>query len=127
MYEVWFSCLGNSTQTALLNRVEFKAFRLINSPNSPTLTDCLDSLSHRRNVASLCFFYRYCNIDCSSKLNCMAPPLSRPGCTRISTFFIAILSIFLMQKLTSIFTFSSLTLINSGTLFLCLFFHLPMT
>ena len=40
---------------------------------------------------------------------------------------ILILSIFLMQELTSIFTLSSLTLVNSGTLFLCLFFHLPMT
>ena len=41
--------------------------------------------------------------------------------------FIPILSIFLMQELTSIFTLSSLTLVNSGTLFLFLFFHLPMT
>ena len=37
------------------------------------------------------------------------------------------LSIYLMQELTSILTLSSLTLVNSGTLFLCLFFHLPMT
>ena len=40
---------------------------------------------------------------------------------------IPILSIFLMQELTSIFTLSSLTLVNSGTLFLCLFFHLSIT
>ena len=39
---------------------------------------------------------------------------------------IPILYIFLMQELTSIFTLSSLTLANSRTLFLCLFFHLPM-
>ena len=39
---------------------------------------------------------------------------------------IPILSIFLMRELTSIFTFSSLTLVNSETLFLRLFFHLPM-
>ena len=39
---------------------------------------------------------------------------------------ILILSIYLMQELTSIFTLSSLTLLKSGTLFLCLFFHLPM-
>ena len=37
------------------------------------------------------------------------------------------LSIILMQELTSIFTLSSLTLVNSGTFFLCLFFHLAMT
>ena len=40
---------GGSTHTALLNRVESKAFRLI---NSTPLTDCLQSLKHRRNVAS---------------------------------------------------------------------------
>ena len=37
-------------------------------------------------------------------------------------FLIPILSIFLMQELISIFTLSSLTLVNSGTLF-----HLSMT
>ena len=42
-------------------------------------------------------------------------------------FLILILSIYLMQKLNSIFTLSSLTLVNSGNPFLCLFFHLPMT
>ena len=42
-------------------------------------------------------------------------------------FLIPIMSIFLMQELTSIYTLSSLTLLNFGTLFLCLFFHLPMT
>ena len=41
--------------------------------------------------------------------------------------FIPFLSIFLMQELTSIFTLSSLTLVNSETLFLRLFFHLSMT
>ena len=41
---------------------------------------------------------------------------------------ILILFIFLMQELTtSIFTLSSFTLVYSRTLFLCLFFHLPMT
>ena len=35
---------------------------------------------------------------------------------------IPILPIFPMQELTSIITLSSLTLVNSGTLFLCLFF-----
>ena len=40
---------------------------------------------------------------------------------------IPILSIFLIPELTNIFTLSSLTLVNSGTLFLCLFFHLSMT
>ena len=37
-----------------------------------------------------------------------------------------ILSIFLMRELISTFALSFLILVNSGTLFLCLFFHLPM-
>ncbi|MPC32023.1 hypothetical protein E2C01_025326 [Portunus trituberculatus] len=77
--DVW----GGSTHTALLNKVESKAFRLINS--SP-LTDCLDSLSHRRNVASLSVFYRCFHAVCSSELaNCMPSPLLRSRCTRLST------------------------------------------
>ena len=83
MYGVWLSYLGGSTHRALLNRMESNAFRLINS--SP-LTDCLDSLSHRRNVASLSIFYCYFHADCSSELtNCMPRPFPRPRCRRIST------------------------------------------
>ena len=105
-------------------QVESKAFRLINCP----LTDCLDFLSHRRNAVCLSIFYRFFHADCSSELaNCMPPFLLWPCCTRHSLLLIPILSIFLMQELTSIFTLSSLTLVNSGTLFYCLFFHLPMT
>ena len=74
---------GGSTHSALLNRVESKAFRLI---NSPPLTDSLDTLLHRRNVASLSIFYRYFHGNCSHDLaNCMPPPLLRPRCTRLST------------------------------------------
>ena len=77
-----FSCLEGSTHTALLNRVESKAFCL----NSPPLTDCLDYLSYWRNVASLSLFYRFVHADCSSQLaNCMPPPLLRPRCTTLST------------------------------------------
>ena len=64
---------GGSTHTASLNRVESKAFCLI---NSPPLTDCLDSLIHWRNVASLSLFYSYFHADCSSKVaNCLLPSL----------------------------------------------------
>ena len=63
---------GGSTHTTLLNRVKSKAFCLINS--SP-LTDCLNSLSHWHNAASLSLYYRYFHADCSSELeNCMPPP-----------------------------------------------------
>ncbi len=74
---------GGSTHTALLNMVEAKAFRLI---DSPPLTDCLQSLNHRRNVASLSIFYRYFHGYCSSEVaKCMPPPLPRSRCTRLST------------------------------------------
>ena len=49
-------------------------------------TDCLDSLSHCPNVASLSIFYRYIYADCSSELaNCMPSPLPWPHCTKLST------------------------------------------
>ena len=74
---------GGSTHTALLDRVEAKALRLISSPPH---TDSLLPLKFRRNVASLSIFYRYFHADCSSELaNCMPPPLPRPRCTRLST------------------------------------------
>ena len=74
---------GGATHTALLNRVQSKAFRLF---NSPPLTDCLNFLSHRRNVAFLSIFYRYFHADCSFELgNCVPSPLPRPRCTRLST------------------------------------------
>ena len=116
---------GGSTHTALLNKVESKAFRLI---NSPPLTDCLQSLNVRRNVASLSIFYRYFHGYCSSELaNCMPPPSCGLAAQDYLLSLTPILSNSLMQELTSIFIPSSLSLVSSGTLFLCLFFHLPTT
>ena len=57
---------GGSTHTLLLEKVESRAFRLI---NAPALTNTLQSLSARRIVASLSFYYRYCNGHCSSELS----------------------------------------------------------
>ena len=75
---------GGSTHTALLNRVESKAFRLNNS--SP-LTDCLQPLSHRLNVVSLAIFYCYFHANRSSDLaNCVPPLLPRPRCTRLALY-----------------------------------------
>ena len=66
--------LRSLSHTALLNRVESKAFRLT---NSFPLTLCLDSISNRYNVAFLSLFYRYIHADCSSELaNCMLPVAS---------------------------------------------------
>ena len=84
MYVVCFICLGRlHSYSSLLNRVESKAFCLINS--SP-LTDCLQPLSHRRNVASLALFYRYFHVNCSSDLaKCVPPLFPRPRCTRLAS------------------------------------------
>ena len=63
--------------------MESKTISLINS--SP-LTDCLQALSHRRNVASFALFHRYFHANCSSDLaNCVPPLLPRPRCTRLAS------------------------------------------
>ena len=84
LYGVRISHMGRFTHTELLNKVESKAFHLI---DSPPLTDCLQPLTLRRNVASLAIFYRYFHANCSFELvNCMPPPLPRPRRTRFSTY-----------------------------------------
>ena len=73
---------GGSYYTYLLDRVEAKAFRLI---NDPTLTSSLDSLSLRRGVASLTIFYKIYFGHCSFELSqIVPPPLRRPRNTRQS-------------------------------------------
>src|ERR1700755_2031332 len=74
---------GGSTHTALLEKVESRAFRLI---NSPSLTHSLQSLSAHRIVASLSLYYCYYNRHCSSELSGrIPPPLRRSRATRLST------------------------------------------
>merc|ERR1712035_239164 len=126
LYGVCFPHMGGgSTHTSLLNRVESKALRLI---NSPPLTDCLQSLKIRHSVASLSIFYRYFHGNCSSELaNCMPPPSSGLAAPDFLLTLPPFLSNSLMKELTSIFIPSSLSLVNSGTLFLNLYFHLPTT
>ena len=74
---------GGSTHTVLLEKVESRAFPLI---NSPALTNSLQSLSARRIVASLSLYYRFYNRHCSSELSGrIPPPLRRARATRLST------------------------------------------
>ena len=74
---------GGFNSHCFLNRVKSKAFPLI---DFPPLTDCLDSFSHRCNVASLSLFYRYLHADSSSELATYMPlSLPWPRCTRLST------------------------------------------
>ena len=105
VYRVWLSYLGGSTYTAFLNRVEFKAFCLI---NSPALTDCLDSLSHRCNLhlypSSTAIFMLTALLNL---LTACLPPSHSLAAHHFLLLLIPILSIFLMQELTSIFTLSS--------------------
>src|ERR1044072_3126891 len=75
--------LGGFTHTVLLEKIESKVFRLI---NSPALTNSLQSLSARRIVASLSLYYLYYNGHCSSELSRrIPPPLRRALATRLST------------------------------------------
>ena len=124
MYGVWFSILGGVTNTSLWNKVESKAFRLI---NSLPLTDCLDSLSHSSMLnlylTSTAIFYL------TLLLNLLTECLHLSRCLVARGFLlllIPILSISIMQVLTVIFILSSHTLVNSEIFFHCLFFHMPM-
>ncbi|KAL7648434.1 UNVERIFIED_CONTAM: hypothetical protein RMT77_000340 [Armadillidium vulgare] len=74
---------GSSTHSALLEEVESRTFRLI---NSPALTNSLKSLSDRRVCASLSLYYRYYNGHCSSELSRrIPPPFRRARATHLST------------------------------------------
>ncbi len=74
---------GGSTHTALLDRVESEAFRII---RSPPLTNSLLPLKFWRNVASLLIFYHYFPANCFSELaNCMPPLLPWPHSTCLSS------------------------------------------
>ena len=118
--------MGGCTHTELLNKVESNAFSLI---DSPSLTDCLQPLTLRYNVASLAIFYRNFYVNRSSELaNCMPSPPHNGFAAHIFLLtLISILSTRLMQELTSIFTLFSLLLVNSRTLYLNLYFHLTTT
>merc|ERR1712035_152844 len=71
---------GGSPCTLLFDKVEAKAFRLIDDAR---LTSSLDSLSLRRRVASLSIFYRIYFGHCSHELrSIIPPPLLRPRSTR---------------------------------------------
>ena len=62
---------GGSVALGLLDRIQNRACRLINSPR---LTQNLSSLQLRRDVASLSLFYRYYHGHCSQELSTMIPP-----------------------------------------------------
>ena len=55
----------------LLDRVQNRVCNAIGE----NLASKLDSLSHRRSVASLCLFYKYFHGHCSDELSSLVPPL----------------------------------------------------
>ena len=80
-FHIWGGAFNSSLN--LLDRVQFKAIRLINNPN---LTNSLQSLSHRRLVAHLSIFYRYFQGHCSQEMKNIIPdPVRRVQTTRNST------------------------------------------
>ena len=58
------------TTLDLLDRIQNRAIRLINNPE---ITDKLDSLKHRRDVADLTIFYKYSYDHCSKEVSEIMP------------------------------------------------------
>ena len=123
MYGVCFTCIGvGSTYTILSERVELKVYLI----NFSALTDCLHPLSHNRNVPSLAIFYCYFHA-LLILLNACLPSSRGLSAQAYLLSFIPILSISMMQELTSIRSHSSCSLVNSETPYLFLYLLLPMT
>ena len=93
-------------------------------------TTGLQYLKIRRNIASLSLSFTVIFMV-TALLNlltaCFPPSPCGPAAQGFPLTLIPILSNYLMQELTSFFIPSSPPLVNSGTLFLNLYFPLPMT
>ena len=73
MYGVLFHIWGGTPRFQgldLLDRVQKRVVNLVGSE----LSAGLHALSHRRDVASLCLFYKYYYGKCSSELSDLVPP-----------------------------------------------------
>ena len=72
---------GSSCYLELLDKLQKQICRIV----GPTLAASLEPSAHRRNVASLCLFYRYYFGRCSSELVQLVPlPYSRGRSTHYS-------------------------------------------
>jgi retron-type reverse transcriptase len=67
-YHVWGGAAKSNLE--ILDKVQRSAIRLI---NDASLTDSLQSLSHRRQVAELCIFYRFYHCKASTELTGSLP------------------------------------------------------
>ncbi len=114
---------GGSTHTALLDRLESKALRLISS----SFTDNLLPLKFCKLPLSLSSIVIFTLTALLNSLIACLPLSCGLAAPAFALKLIPLLSKSLMLELTSIFTPSSLLLVNSGTLSLYLYFPLPMT
>ena len=82
----------------ILDKLQKRIWRTV----GPSLATSLERLDHRRNVASLCLFYRYYFGRCSSELTELVPlPFSRGSsthyCDRLHDFSVTIPDIIRMS------------------------------
>ena len=84
--------------------------------DGPSIAASFEPLPHRRNVASLSLFYKYCFGRCSSELAQLVPLILERGVLVILIECIIFLSSFLGVSWMSISTVSFVTQLNSGIL-----------
>ena len=106
-------------------KVESKAFRLIDYPLFTDYLQPLHSTSKLHLLLSSTVIFMLTTL--LNLLTACLPPFCSLAAHDFPLTIIPILSTSLMQELTSIFNLSSLNLVNSETLYLNLYFHLPTT
>ena len=75
---------GASSALQLLDKIQNRAISIFDITNPVNL--CIQPLFHRRNVASLCVFYKFFNQPATSELKMLIPGLAtRPRCTRLTS------------------------------------------
>ena len=125
MYRVCFTCLGRLHSYSSFEQGGIKSF----SSYQVLSSDCLTSASFSSPQCCLLLPFTVTSMLTALLISLTAClPCSR-GLTAQDLLLplTPILSTSLMQELTSILILSSLSLVNSGTLCLPLYFHLPMT
>ena len=124
IYGVRVLRMGDSTHTELLNKIESKAFRAIHSPPLTVFSFLYSATILHLLLSSTVKFMLTALLNL---LTACLPPSRGHAAYDFQQAFIPIMSIYLMQELTSILNFSSLLMVNSGTLYLNLYFHLATT
>ena len=124
MYGVWLSCLGGLNSFSSFKQGGVQS----HLPHQFSSSNWLSWLVKSPQQCCI-IIYLLSLFSCWQPFeltNCMPLPSHGLAAQDFLLLLILILSIYLMQGLTSIFTLSSLTLGYFGTLVLCLLFHMPM-